>query len=184
LDYRSLTISPFFRLSEMTKYLVAYYSWTGNTAKVAKVLAEKLSADIEQIQDVKLRGGPFAFASSAFASVFHMSAPIMAATKDVANYDIVILGSPVWGANMATPVRTYIMREKPRIKQVGLFCTLGGSGGKAVLARMAALCGRTSLADLVIDQPALASDSWRGLAENFAQQVRSNAVAAPSAEAA
>lgn len=167
----------------MTRYLVAYYSWTGNTAKVAKVVAEALSADIDEIRDVKPRSGPFAFAGAAFASVNQRSAPIVASTKSVTGYDVVILGCPVWAENMATPMRTYIMREKPRVKQVALFCTLGGSGGKEALARMAALCGRTSLADLIVEQPALASGTWRGLAENFARQVQKNEVTSRGAAA-
>jgi hypothetical protein len=81
-------------------------------------------------------------------------------------------------------MRTYITRENPRIKQVALFCTLGGSGGKAALARMAALCGRTSLTDLIVDQPALASGTWRGLTENFARQVQKSEVASRGAAAA
>jgi flavodoxin len=168
----------------MPKYLVAYYSWTGNTAKVAKLIAETLSADIEEINDVEPRSGPFAFAAAVVASLLKRSPPILQRTKSVADYDVVILGCPVWASNMATPMRTYITRENPRIKQVGLFCTLGGSGGKAALARMAALCGRTSLIDLIVDQPALASGTWRGLTENFARQVQKSDVASRGAAAA
>jgi flavodoxin len=160
----------------MPRYLVAYYSWTGNTAKVAKLIAETLSADIEEIQDVKPRGGPFAFAMAVAASVLKRSPPILQPTKRMADYDVVILGCPVWASNMATPMRSYIMRENPRIKQVGLFCTLGGSGGKAALARMAALCGRTSMADLIVERPQLVSGAWRGLTETFARQVQTRQV--------
>jgi flavodoxin len=160
----------------VTKYLVAYYSWTGHTAKVANVIAEMLSADIEQIHDVKPRSGPFAFAAAAFSSVLHRSSPILKSIKNAADYGVVLLGCPVWASNMATPMRTYIMQEKSAIKQIGLFCTLGGSGGKGVLAQMATLCGRPSLADLLVDQRALASDRWRGLTENFARQVQKREV--------
>lgn len=167
----------------MTRYLIAYYSWTGNTAKVANAIAEVLSADIEEIHDLKPRGGPFAFAAASFASVLQRSAPIAAPTKRVADYDVVILGCPVWASNMATPMRTFITQEKSGIKQVALFCTLGGSGGKVALAKMAALCGCTSLADLMVDQPALASGNWRGLTENFAREVGKNEVTSLGAAA-
>jgi flavodoxin len=160
----------------MPTYLVAYYSWTGNTEKVANLIAETLSADIERINEVKPRGGPFAFPAAVVASLLKRSPPILQPTKSVADYDVVILGCPVWASNMATPMRTYIMRENPRIKQVGLFCTFGGSGGKAALARMAALCGRTSLADLIVDRPALVSGTWCGLTENFARQVQAQQI--------
>ena len=124
----------------MPRYLVAYYSWTGNTAKIANLIAETLSADIERIRDREPRTGPFAFAGAAVSSVFQESTPIAALTKDPADYDLVILGSPVWGRNMATPVRTYIHQARTKIKKLGLFCTLGGAGGKAALGRMAAHC--------------------------------------------
>ena len=168
----------------MTRYLVAYYSWTGNTAKVAHAIAEALSADIEEIHDLRPRVGSFAFAATALASVFQRSAPIVAPTKNVADYDVVILGCPVWASNMATPMRSYIMREKSGIKQVALFCTLGGSGGKIALAKMTTVCGHTPLADLMLEQPALASGAWRALTETFARQVGKNAVTSPNAAAA
>jgi len=160
----------------MPKYLVAYYSWTGNTAKVADLIAGTLSADIEEIQDVKPRGGLFAFAAAVVASVLQKSPPILPPTRNANDYDVVILGSPVWASNMATPMRSYLMRENPRIKRVALFCTLGGSGGKDALARMAALCGRTPLADLIVDRSSLASDIWRNSAESFARQVEAQRI--------
>jgi flavodoxin len=160
----------------MTRYLVAYYSWTGNTEKVANLIAETLAADIERIRDVEPRGGPFAFPSAVVASLLKSSPPISQPTKNVADYDVVILGCPVWASNMATPMRTYIMRENPGIKQVALFCTLGGRGGKAALARMAALCGRAPLADLIVNGIATYSGNWRGLTESFARQVQTQQV--------
>ena len=160
----------------MPRYLVAYYSWTGNTEKVANLIAETLSADVERIRDVEPRGGPFAFPSAVVASLLKRSPPISQPTKNVADYDVVILGCPVWASNMATPMRSYIMRENPRIKQVGLFCTLGGSGGKAALARMAALCGHAPLANLIVNGIATYSGNWRGLTESFARQVQTQQV--------
>jgi flavodoxin len=156
----------------MPRFLVAYYSWTGNTAKVARLITETLSADVEEIHEATPRGGLLAFPAAVVASVLKKSSPIMPATKNVADYDVVILGCPVWASNMATPMRTYIERENRAMKQVALFCTLGGSGGKAALARMAALCGRASLADLTVNATATYSGDWRGLTENFARQVQ------------
>ena len=101
---------------------------------------------------------------------------ILQPTKSVADYDVVLLGCPVWASNMATPMRAYIMRENSRFKQVGLFCTLGGCGGKAALARMTALCGQASLADLLVDGSEIKSGTWRGLTESFARQVQTQNV--------
>lgn len=164
------------RLYAMTKYLVVYFSWTGNTAKVANLLAKTLSADIEEIHDVKPRGGLFAFISAAFASVFRMAAPIKAATNTVADYDVVILGCPVWAQNIATPMRSYIRRERSQIKQVALFCTLGGAGGAKAITRLTRLCERTALAHLAIEEPTLASGTWRDLTTSFAARITASQV--------
>lgn len=131
-----------------------------------------LSADVERIKEVAPRGGPFAFPAAVAASLLKRASPIQPSTRNVADYDVVILGCPVWASNMATPMRSYILRENSGIRQVGLVCTLGGSGGRATVAGMAALCGRTPIADLIIDQPAFVSGTWRGKTEAFARQLQ------------
>jgi flavodoxin len=156
----------------MPKYLVAAYSWTGNTAKVANAIADALSADIEEIREIEPRRGFFAFPLALVASMLKTSPPILPSTKNVSDYDVVILGCPVWASHIATPMRTYLLRESPKIKQIALFCTLGGSGGKAALAGMATICAHTALADLMVKQSALASDAWRSMAEDFARQIQ------------
>jgi flavodoxin len=156
----------------MPRYLVAYYSWTGTTEKVANLIAKLLSADVERIMEVNPRRGRLAFPAAVFASLLKTSPPIEPANTVVSEYDVVLLGCPVWASSMATPMRTFIMRENPNIKQVGLFCTLGGSGGNATLAQLAASCGQASAADLVLDRQALVSGAWRGLTETFAREVQ------------
>ena len=156
----------------MTRCLVAYFSWSGNTAKVAKSLAETLSADVEEIRDVKRRSGFFAFLRSASEASRGKSAPIMPLTRDAAEYDVVILGSPVWAQKMASPMRSYILQEKSRIKRVALFCTLGGAGGDAALSSMAALCSKASIADLQVRDSDLKSGAWRTAVEDFARRIR------------
>ncbi len=151
--------------------------------KIASLITEKLSADMEEIRDAKPRNGPFAFVAAAFDAVLKRSTPIAATKTSVADYDVVILGCPVWASSMATPMRAYIMRENPRIKKVAVFCTLGGSGGKTALAQMAALCGRPTEAELMVEQSAMASGAWRGLVESFTRQIQTNEASTRGASA-
>lgn len=164
----------------MPKYLVAYYSRSGNTAKVARLLASTLSADLEEICEVQALSGPFTFIASIISSLLKRTPPILPSRKNVADYDVVILGCPVWASHMATPMRSYIQREGQQIRQLALFCTLGGSGGKSTLGQMAALCGHQSIADLMVKQPALLSNAWRGLTDDFAKIVRLNEARPPT----
>ena len=86
----------------MSRSLVVFYSWTGNTGKVARALAETLSAELEEIREVKPRGGLFAFLRSGMEASRKRPAPIVRCSRNLADYDLVILGSPVWAASMAS----------------------------------------------------------------------------------
>jgi flavodoxin len=156
----------------MNRCLIAYYSLTGVTAKVALAIASRLPSDLEPIQDAKPRRGAGGHFRSVFEAVFKTTPGIAPASKKVADYDVVILGCPVWAQNMASPMRTYIRREGARIKRLGLFCTEIGSGGEAVVRQMAALTGRESVADLVLADKDLKSDNLDALIDRFAQQIQ------------
>lgn len=154
----------------MTKTLVAYYSWSGNTEKVARAIAAALSADVEEIREIKPRTGLFAYVRAAIEASRRKAAPIAAAETDAGKYDVVILGSPVWAGEMAPALRAYIEREKHKFKNVALFCTLGGANGERALAGMRAAAGREPIAELLIDAKALKS-GWRRQVHDFAQSL-------------
>jgi len=89
------------------KSLVSYYSRTGHTKKVAELLAEQLSADLEAIW-VATEKNVGTLAMQAFLS---LKAKIAQTTKDPASYDLVLVGSPVWGGRMSSPIRTYLAQN-------------------------------------------------------------------------
>ncbi|MBY0563219.1 MAG: hypothetical protein K2P58_03445 [Hyphomonadaceae bacterium] len=155
----------------MSKVLVAYYSWSGNTERAAKAIAEALGADLEAIKDRKPRRGLFAYVRSGMEAAGERAAPIAPAIKSAANYDLVLLGFPVWAGKMASPMRSYILRERAIFKQIALFCTLGGAGGEAALAGAAALCQRTPVATFAFDERTLRAGPWREQAAAFARSV-------------
>lgn len=65
----------------MGKCLVVYYSRTGNTAKIARAIAESLSADIDPIRETRDRRGAIAYIRSAFEALRRKPAPILSGTK-------------------------------------------------------------------------------------------------------
>ena len=88
---------------------------------------------------------------------------------------MVILGCPVWAQNMASPMRTYIRRERSRIKKLAVFCTEIDSGGEAVMRQMETLVGRASIADLVIADRDLKSGKLDAAINRFAERIRTGA---------
>ena len=156
----------------MTRCLVACYSWSGQTARVARAVAEALGADLEAIREVRPRRGLFAFPRSALEAARGRAAPILPAVHDAGSYDLVVVGGPVWAGRAASPLRAFAERERGRLRRAAYFCTLGGANGARALADMEAACGRAADARLMITAPSLKSGAWRELVDGFVRDIR------------
>jgi flavodoxin len=136
---------------EQKKILLVYYSRSGTTRKFAEAVAARLKCDTEEIQDVRSRKGLFGWLRSGREAMRKVLPPIRETTRDPTAYDIVIVGSPVWASTMASPVRTWLDRQKGKIiNTVALFCTSGGADGGHTLPDMGAYCTCDSLANIAI----------------------------------
>ena len=167
----------------VSRCLVVYYSRTGRTAKAAEAIAAVLVADLEPIHDVTPRVGGFGYLKSAIMALRERPSAILPPLRDPADYELVVLGCPVWAGKMATPMRAYIERNRAGIHRLALFCTLGGSGGEATLSMMEQRCGLNAAATLQLDDTDFASSTWRVGAEAFAYQILGKLRPARSASA-
>ena len=105
------------------KILVVYYSRTGNTKKLAQKLAQKSLADIDEIVDLQNRSGVLGFLKGG-RDAFRKKRTEINYDKNPENYDVVVIGTPVWVGTMAPAVKSYL--EKHALKNVAFFCTYGG----------------------------------------------------------
>ncbi|HLS56689.1 MAG TPA: flavodoxin [Zeimonas sp.] len=141
--------------------LLAYYSRTGYTRKVAMEIAEACGCDVEEIRDRVGRSGPIGYARSVFEAASRFDTLLQPGERDPADYPLVIVGTPVWFWNLSSPVRTWVRRHRPRLRDVAFFCTCGSSGGTRALAEFEALCGSTvaslALTDREVDAGQIAS---------------------------
>lgn len=120
------------------KTLIVYYSRTGNTKKIAEILAKKLKADTEEIIDLKNRKGPINFIRSGKEAMSEKPAAIKDPKKDPSKYDLIIIGTPVWASNVSTPIRTYVKNNT--FKKVAFFCTTGGRGIDKCFKKLEEIC--------------------------------------------
>ncbi len=111
------------------KILVVYFSKTGHTHQVAKVLASKLQADLDQITEVKPQSMPMVWLKSTRQAMQQKTCDI-SFQKWPQEYDLVILGGPVWAWNLIAPLRAYLTQTASQIKQFAFFVTYGGQAGK------------------------------------------------------
>lgn len=123
----------------MSKTLVTYFSASGNTARLAKKLAEAAGADLYEIKPAV----PYTSADlnwqnkqsrSSVEMNNHSSRPELADTNaNIAGYDTIYVGFPVWWYIAPTIINSFLESYDFSGKKIILFVTSGGSGfGKAV----------------------------------------------------
>lgn len=121
------------------KTLVAYFSASGTTAKVAETLAKATNADVYEIKPaVPYTRADLDWMNKKSRSSVEMSdkssRPELAdKSADIANYDTVLLGFPIWWYVAPTIINTFLESYDFSGKKIVLFATSGGSGfGKTV----------------------------------------------------
>ena len=156
-------------MEQKQKILVVYHSRTGFTRTVAEQLAQACHADLEVIMDDKGGGQPGSYAGAALAAALHQDASIAPSQYRPRDYDLVVIGTPIWCWNMASPVRAYIKRHRSALRRVAFFCTMGGSGQTKVLRDLSALCGRPALATLGLRDKQITQQLHRQPLAEFAE---------------
>ena len=117
------------------KTLVVYYSRTGKTRFVAEKVASELKADIEEIVDLKNRSGRFGFLKSGYEATRGIETEIGETQKSPKDYDLIVIGTPVWNSRPTSAIRTYLKRNNLSGKKVAIFCTNEGMGEEKAVER-------------------------------------------------
>ena len=118
----------------MSKTLVAYFSASGKTARVAEKLAEALGADSYEIKpEIKYTKADLNWMNKKSRSSVEMNnrsirPAILTGDVDVADYDTVCLGFPIWWYVAPTVVNSFLEAYDFTDKKIVLFATSGSSG--------------------------------------------------------
>ena len=126
----------------MAKTLVAYFSASGVTAKVAAKVAQSANADLYEIKpEVPYTKADLNWMNKNSRSSIEMAdkafRPAMA-DKDapVADYDSILLGFPIWWYVAPTIINTFLEAYDFSGKKIILFATSGGSGWGNTVAEL------------------------------------------------
>ncbi|HJC50561.1 MAG TPA: NAD(P)H-dependent oxidoreductase [Candidatus Anaerostipes avistercoris] len=121
------------------KSLVAYFSASGVTARAAKTLAEAAGADLYEIKPkTPYTKADLNWMDKNARSSIEMNDPssrpeIADQNADIASYDVIFLGFPIWWYVAPTIINTFLESYDFSGKTIVLFATSGGSGlGKTV----------------------------------------------------
>ena len=130
----------------MSNKLVAYFSASGVTAKVAETLAEAIGADIFEIEPkVPYTEADLNWMDKKARSTIEMSDPafrpeIAVKRDNMKDYDTIFVGFPIWWYVAPTIINTFLESYDLTGKTIIPFATSGGSDIGKTNERLAPSC--------------------------------------------
>ena len=116
--------------TDLGKVLVIYYSLTGHTKDIALQIQEKTNADIYEIKTEKTYTSPSVYLESK-KELSSKKYPVLKKgfTPNVADYDTVFVGGPVWWYTMAPALYSFLNKTDFKNVRVAPFSTQGSNFG-------------------------------------------------------
>jgi len=133
------------------KSLVVYYSRSGNTKLVAETIAKQMGCDIEEIIDNKNRDGIIGY----IGGVLNHKGPttIKEMNSKPGDYDLVIIGTPIWWYTCTPAVTAYLKQYGKDIKRAAFFYTCNVDNKISALKDMEGHLGRSPVSTFGIEKP-------------------------------
>jgi flavodoxin len=111
------------------KSVIVYYSYSGNTRKVAEVLAEHLrkKTGIDMVE-LKAPDESKSFFQQAFRALIRRKVKTESVNIDMSKYGLICIGTPVWAFGPAPAMNTFLSQCKGLEKKDAIVFTTYGSG--------------------------------------------------------
>ena len=142
------------------KTLIAYYSRTNITKKVAESIAEKLDCDIEEIKPNINYNTKIGYARGIKDALTAKIVDLKQLEYDPADYDEVILGVPVWASKAANPLISYIDKNNGKFKSIKIFVTAGSSGFESTIKQIEECTGLNASKTLALRTIDVKNDAY------------------------
>ncbi len=131
------------------KVLIAYYSLTGTTKRLAERMASMLNCDVERIP------------------VFGRGKIDLTSNK----YDLVIVGTPIWLYSPTFPVSRFLSKNKNVLPKLAFFCTYQTTIGKS-FDKMERKCGKKPSGVLQMMGPEIGTEAGDLKIKQFIEKIQ------------
>lgn len=133
-------------MASSAKTLIVYYSYTNNVEKIVTELRTQIDADVIEIQPAEkgldYAANNYAIGSAQISAIRQnpteaSSYPgIDPVSVNLADYDCIIIGAPLWWSSMAAPLQTFLFEHGSEMagKKIGLIVSSHSSGINGVEA--------------------------------------------------
>jgi len=151
---------------------IIFYSLDGNSALVTETIKSAINADVFEI---KTRGSGEGTGIAKFFWCCGLmfkgkNVSIVPPALNIEEYELIILGTPVWAWAPAPPMLSFLNKTKIKGKKIALFCCHGGGMGKAFEKFKALLPGNTFTGE--IDFKNAATDGRAALKQKIDEWVK------------
>jgi flavodoxin len=130
------TVTPAQEKGDTMNALIVYYSWSGNTRRVAEEIQSQTDADIFELVPEK----PYTDNYNTLLDIAQKeqrdnARPAISGSIDgIADYDVVYIGYPNWWSDMPMILYSFFDAYDLSGKMIAPFCTSGGSGLSGTIA--------------------------------------------------
>lgn len=162
------------------KVLIIWYSRSGNTTKAAREIGRALedqgevTIETQELKEVGTkRDGIIGWLKSGRDAMRKRPVDTRPVLFDVADFDLVLIGTPVWAFTVTPAVRKFCEEHGPNCKRVAFFCTMSGKGHERTFRDMADACGKQPIATAaLVDTDVTDRDLHKltKMAEGFARE--------------
>jgi len=126
--------------------LIAYYSWSGNTRKIAALIERETGGTLFEIEPVQPYTTDYrAAVVQAQEEIQAGFRPALKTMPKITSYTAVFLGSPIWWHTMAPPLASFIDRSDLNDTIVIPFHTHGGGGVGSFEKDIAQMCPNSTV---------------------------------------
>ena len=108
--------------------LIAYFSWGGNTRRIAEQIHQRIGGDLFEIECVTpySRNYNTALEEAQRDQRAQARPALKARVTNMTHYDVIILGYPNWWATIPMPIATFLGEYDFSGKTIIPFCSHGG----------------------------------------------------------
>jgi len=108
------------------KAIIVYYSHSSNNEALAQDLKHRLGCDIFKIEEEKPRTG----FTILLDLILRREAKLKKPNVLLSDYNTVVFIAPIWDAQIATPLKTFIKMEREHIKNYAFITVCSGREGQ------------------------------------------------------
>jgi len=134
------------------RFLIAYYSWSGNTQRLARLIHSFVGGVLFKIEPAE-----------PYPSSYHETLrrareeirrgyrpPLRSRLDTIEPFSVIFVGSPNWWGTIAPPVASFLSAHDFSGKTIAPFFTHGGGGLQRMLAAVRELCPRSRVLEPLV----------------------------------